>query len=158
MFLFLSLTFFGLPLSVSLLFFSFFLPSCLYCLLSFVSCFCLFLSFSFFIAFVSWKENIKIFNCNYFLKYFLFLLVSLSVLLALSSSVSLKSTKKTKKNNCNKTVFLWTCVLQNVKSYRFCFCLCQILVEVQKHLGISANFKSKKNTKTSFWGVIIWAK
>ena len=48
--------FFTSSFSVSLLFFSFLLPSCL-CLLSFGPFFCLFLSFSFFFAFVSWEEH-----------------------------------------------------------------------------------------------------
>ena len=61
-FLFLSpLAFFGLPLflflflCLSLFFFSFFLPSCL------------FLSFSFFFALFHERNNIKIFNCKFFL-------------------------------------------------------------------------------------------
>ena len=83
MFLFLSpLTFFGLPLflflflclSVVLFFFSSFL--------SFFFAFFLFLVFVSFFPFLSSlllfheKKNIKISNCNFFLKYFLFLLVS----------------------------------------------------------------------------------
>ena len=37
--------------------------------------------------------------------------------------------------SCNKTGFLWTCVLENVKSYRFILpFFCQILVDVQKTL------------------------
>ena len=149
MFLFLSpLTFFGLPLFLFLFLclsvVLFFLPS----VLSFVFAFFLFLVFVSFFPYLSSlllfheKKNIKIFNCNFFLKYFLFLLVSclaflfqipfsyLCFFLILSyvfcsTSMFLVSKRtnwkaqKSKKNNCNKTFFLWTCVLQNVRSYRF---------------------------------------
>ena len=83
MFLFLSpLTFFGLPLFLFLFLclsvVLFFFPS----FLSFFFAFFLFLVFVSFFPFLSSlllfheKKNIKIFNCNFFLKYFLFLLVS----------------------------------------------------------------------------------
>ena len=92
------------------------------------------------------KKNIKIFNCNFFPEIF-----SLSFGFLSCFSVSnpfflsllfpdfklcflfninvfsfkknkLKSTKKTKKNQMQQNdFFLWTCVLQNVKSYRLFF-------------------------------------
>ena len=148
-FLFLSpFAFFGLPLfqflclSVVL----FFLPSFLsFFLLSF--CF-LFLSLSFlffFFAFVSWKEQHQNIQLQlFFLKYFLFFwfpvlfsvwslfflsllfpdfklcFCSTSMFLVSNNQIE-KHTCLVKKGGCNKTFFLWACVLQNVKSYRF-FC------------------------------------
>ena len=176
MFLFLSpLTFFGLPLFLFLFLclsvVLFFFPS----FLSFFFAFFLFLvivsffPFSFFIAFVSWKEKHQNIQLQFFLKYFLFLLVSCLAFLfqipfsylcfflilsyvfcstsmfLVSKRTNWKAQKKQKKKTiATKRFFLWTCVLQNVKSYLF-FCLffCQILVDVQKNtikIGISANF------------------
>ena len=165
MFLFLSpLTFFGLPLFLFLFLclsvVLFFFPS----FLSFFFAFFLFLVFVSFFTFLSSlllfheKKNIKRFNCNFFLKYFLFLLVSclaflfqipfsylcffliLSYVFCSTSMflVSKRTNWKAQKNKKNQLqqngVFLWTCVLQNVKSYRFFLPLfCQILV-VQKTL------------------------
>ena len=148
MFLFLSpLTFFGLPLFLFLFLclsvVLFFFPS----FLSFFFAFLLFLVFVSFFPFLSSlllfheKKNIKIFNCKFFLKYFLSLLVScLAFLFQIpfsylcnflilsyvfcSTSMFLVS-KRTNWKAQKKTIatkrffFLWTCVLQNVKSYRF---------------------------------------
>ena len=85
--LFLASPFFYFPfsvsLSLSLLFLSFFLPSCLSFLLSFGSCFVIFLSFSFFFAFVSWKEQHQIIQLQFFLhQSFLFFVVSCLVFLS----------------------------------------------------------------------------
>ena len=133
-------------LCLSLFFFSFFLPSCLSFLLSFGS---LFLSLSFFLfhsslIFFHQRNNIKIFNCKFFFIN-IFFGGGFSVLVFLSSSFFLslffcwfkvmfiqhhcfwfqkKPSWKTpifgQKGGCNKTVFfLWPCVFQNVKSYRF---------------------------------------
>ena len=146
------LAFSGLPLfsfsfSVSLLFFSFFLPSCLSWLLSFASWF-LSLSFLFFLlcfcfmkrttskysSFPSSIVSLVLVSC------LVFSLKSLFSYLCFFSDLknqSWKKKKKTqmfgKKGGCNKTFFVWTCVLQNVKSYRF-FCpfFWPILVDVQK--------------------------
>ena len=150
-FLFLSpLACFGLPLFVflfvclSLFFFSFFLPSCLSFLLSFGSLF-LSLSFFFFLLcfFFHERNNIKIFNCKFFLhQYFLFF-GFLSFFLSSSFFLSLlfpdfelcflfnikvlgfktdnlkKQTFLVKREVATKRFFLPTCVLQNVKSYRY---------------------------------------
>ena len=168
MFLFLSpLTFFGLPLflslsfSVSLFLLSFFLPSCLSSLLYFCFLFLSLFHFSFFFAFVSWKEKHEHFQLQFlfFLKYFFFLLVSclaflfqipfsylcffliLSYVFCSTSMflVSKRTNWKAQKNKqkqiaTKRFFFLWTCVLQNVKSYRFLPLCCQILVHVQKTL------------------------
>ena len=163
MFLFLSpLTFFGLPLfcfsfSVSLFFLSFFLPSCL----SF--CFLLipfFFVFSVFFAFVSWKEQHETFQLQFIFSWNIFSFFWFLVLLFLSnpfllsllflilsyvfSNINVFGFKKEQswktpfngqKGSCNKTGFLWTCVLENVKSYRFFLPIfCQILVDVPKTL------------------------
>ena len=130
-FLFLCLTFVLVPFSSFLSFF----------LLSFGSCFCLFLSFSFFFA----LNNIKIFNCNFFFINFFSLLLVFCLLFLfqipfsylcyflilsyvfVSTSMFLVQNKQLKKNinfwskrGLQQNVFvLWTCVLQNVKSYRF---------------------------------------
>ena len=151
----------SLSLSLCCSFLFSFLLVFLFCFL-FVSCFCLFLSFSFFIAFVSWKEkhqNIQlqffpeIFSLSFWFPVLLFCFKSLFLIFVfflilsyvfcstsmflVSKRTNWKAQKQQKKTNCNKTgFFLWTCVLQNVKSYRFFFCpfFCQILVDVQKTL------------------------
>ena len=195
MFLFLSpLTFFGLPLflfpflclSVASFLFTFLLVFLFSCL--FVSCFCLFLSLSFFIAFVSWKEKHENIQLQFvFLNYFLFLLVSclaflfqipfsyLCFFLILSYGFSSTSmflvskrtnweAQKTKKNKLQQNgVYLWTCVLQNVKSYRFFFCpfFANFWLMFKKHYKnryFSKFLKAKNWKKNAFWGVIIWAK
>ena len=161
-----SWAFFGLPLvkflflCLSLLFFSFFLPSCLSFLLSFGS---FFFSLSFFFCLLCFcfmkSSNIKIFNCKVFssilclflvfclvfsLKSFFLIFVFLLIfsyvfcstsMFLVSKNTSWKTPIFGQKGGCNKTFFLITCVLQNVKSYRF-FCpfLGQILVDVQKTL------------------------
>ena len=112
-----------------------------------LSCSCPFFFFAFFwfLAFVSFfpflsslllfheRNSIKILNCKVLLhQYFLFFWLpvllffkSLSLIFAFLSmfSVSKNPSWNTpifgQKGCCNKTVFLWTCVLQNVKSYRF---------------------------------------
>ena len=75
---------------------------------------------------------------------------------------------KKKKHKCwvkrgvaTKRYFLWACVLQNVKSYRFLGpCFWQSLVDVQKHykIGISAHFWKQKKQKIPFFNVINWSK
>ena len=175
----------SLSLSLSCSILSFFLLVFLFCFL-FVPYFSLFLSLSFFFAFVSWKEqhqSIKL--LLFFLKYFLFFGVSCLGVSVQSLFLSLffpdfklcflfninvfgfkKQSWKTpifgQKGGCNKTVFLWTCVLQNVKSDRlFCPIFCPILVDVQKHYKnryFSTFLKAKQAKKLPFWGVIIWAK
>ena len=147
-----SLSFFGPPsssvsLSLSLSFLLFFLSSFLSFLFAFflVPCFCLFLSFSFFFACVSWKDqhkNIKLqvlsssifslflVSCLFFQVPFSYLCYSLILSYVFCSTswffISKQTTLKKKflgqKGGCNKTGFLSTCVLQNVKSYRF-FCV-----------------------------------
>ena len=148
---------FSISLSLSLSF------SCLsFFLLVFLFAFFLFLVFvsfhiSFFFAFVSWKEQHENFQLQFvFLKYFIFLLVSclafsfqsffflcffliLSYVFCSTSMflVSKKQSWKTpsfgQKGVATKRVFLWTCVLENVKSYHFSP-FCKILVDVQKTL------------------------
>ena len=61
----------SLSLSLALVFF-FFLLVFLFCFLL-VPCFCLLLCFCVFFAFVSWKNNIRRFNCNYFHQSFIFI-------------------------------------------------------------------------------------
>ena len=153
-FLFLSpLALLGLPLflflflCLSFFFFSFFLPSCLCFCFLLVPCFCsFFVSFSFFFAFLSWKEqhqNIKL-QVFFFLKSFLFFsflpfFLSSSFFLSLlfpdfklcflfNIKVFGFKTKNLEKNIFwskgglqQNGFFLSTCVLQNVKSYRFFF-------------------------------------
>ena len=139
-----QLFFLCLSLSLSLvLFFLFFLLVSLFCFLL-ISCFSLFLSLSFFFAFVHEKNNIKILNCNFlFHQSFLFfwfpVLFFLSNLFFLSlrfspdfklcflfsmnvfgcKQTTLKTQMFGQEGGCNKTFFFSTCVLQNVKSYRF---------------------------------------
>ena len=133
----------SLSLSLSLLFLSFFLP-CLSFLLSFGSCFSLFLSFYFFFPFVSWKEqhqNIQLQFCLHqtFLFFWFPVLFFLSSPFFLSllfpdfklcflfniNVFGFKTNNLTKqffwsKGGLQQNVFsLWICVLQNVKSYRF---------------------------------------
>ena len=197
MFLFLSpLTFFGLPLFLFLFLclsvVLFFFPS----FLSFFFAFFLFLVFVSFFPFLSSlllfheKKNIKIFNCNFFLKYFLFLLVSCLAFLfqipfsylcfflilsyvfcstsmfLVSKRTNWKAQKNKKKPIATKRGFLWTCVLQNVKSYRFFFAsfFAKFWLMFKKHYKnryFSEFLKAKKTKKTkknAFWGVVIWAK
>ena len=57
--------------------------------------------------------------------------------------------------------FLRTCVLQNVKSHRFCLAdFLSNLFDVQKHckIGISAHMQKQKEENISNLGVIIWSK
>ena len=168
-------TFFGLPLflflflclSLSLVFLSSFLS---FFLLSFCFLFLSLVHFSFFFAFVSWKEQDEHFqlqflffsemfslsfgflSCFFFLIPFSYLCFLPDFKLCFLFNINVFSFKKKQnwkahifgqKGGCNKTVFLWTCVLQNVKSYRF-FCpfFAQILVGRQKHykIGVSAKF------------------
>ena len=162
-----------LCLSLVLFFRSAFL-SFLFCFLL-VPSFSLFLSFSVFFAFVSWKlttskdSNAKCFSsilCLFFgfLSCFLFQIpfsylcffpgsqlcfCSTSKLLV-SKNTSWKTPIFGQKASCNKTgYFLITCVLQNVKSYRFFCCLLfgQIWLMFKKHhkIGISAHFQKQKN-------------
>ena len=162
--------FFCFSFSVSLLFFSFFLPSCLSFLLSF--CF-LFLSLSFlfflhcfcFMKRKTSKYSIAIFFLEIFSLSFGFLScfsVSNPFFLSLLfpdfklcflfninvfsfKKNKLKSTKKQKKTNCNKTGFFYEpvfCKMSKVIVF-FLPLFCQILVDVQKNtmkIGISANF------------------
>ena len=138
---------FSLSLSLSLCFALVFLSSFLSFFFGFLflSCFCLFFFCSFFCAFVSWKEQhenikleflffIKMFSFLGFLSCFLFE-ISFPYLcfswfwviffvqhhcFLVSKKPKLKNTFFQKKGGCNITgFFLWTCVLQNVKSYRF---------------------------------------
>ena len=134
----------SLSLSLSSSFLSFFLPVFLFCFLL-LPCFCLFLSFSFFFAFVSWKEqhqNIQLqsFSSSYFLflgisclafslkSLFLIFVFSPDFKLCFCSTSMYLVSKKAqvrkhqflvKRGVATKRFFLWTCVLQNVKSYRF---------------------------------------
>ena len=141
------LAFFGLPFfnfSVTLLFFSFFLPSCLYFCFLLVPCVCLFLSFSFFFACVSWKEwhqNIQwqkcsssIFSLFWFPVLFLFQLpfsyvcyflilgyvfCSTSMFLV-SKNPSWKSIIFAEQGGCNKTVFYQPVFCKMLKVIVFC--------------------------------------
>ena len=134
-------------LCLSVLLLSFFLPSCLSFLAFFF--FLVFVSFScsIFCAFVSWKEQhenikleflffIKMFSFGGFLSCFLFeisfpylcffpdfeLCFLFNIIVFGFKKPKLKNTFFQKKGGCNITgFFLWTCVLQNVKSYRFFF-------------------------------------
>ena len=58
----------------------------------------------------------------------------LNINVLVSKKHKLKNTNFGKKGSCNKTAFLITCVLKNVKSYRFFPFFGQILVDVQKTL------------------------
>ena len=168
---------FSLFLSLSLSF-SFFLPSFLsfffafFCFLAFVSFFLLVSSLLLFHE----KNNIKIFNYKVlFINPFSFLLVSSLLFLSNPLSLSLfffpdfkfcfcstsvfffkkckfKKHQFFKKNRgCNITVFLWTCVLQNVKSYRFLgghfFAFFGCFSKNTIKIGISAHFSKQQNTK-----------
>ena len=146
---------FRLPLclSLSLLFVSFFLPSCL-SLLSFCSFFVSFYLFLSSLALLHEQNNTKLLNVKcFFHQSFLFVwflvLCSLANAFFLSllfpdfdlcflSNINVfafKEGKKTpiiEKRGLQQNIFLWTCVLQNVKSYRFFGAIfCQILVDVQ---------------------------
>ena len=172
-------------LCLSVLLLSFFLPSCLsflafFFFLVFVSFFC-----SFFCAFVSWKEqheNIKL-EFLLFIKMFTFLGFLSCFLFEISFPLSLffpdfelcflfniivfgfkKPSWKTpilgQKGGCNITVFLWTCVLQNVKSYRFLgfFGNFWLFFKNTIKTGILAHFSKQKIKKMAFLEVIIWSK
>ena len=122
----------SLSLSLSLLLLSFFLPSCLSFLLSFCFVFLSIFHFSFFFAFVFWKEQHENFKLHYclvfpfkslFLIFVCFLILSYVVCSTWMFLVSKQTTfKKThfwgEKGGCNNFFFVWTCVLQNVKSHR----------------------------------------
>ena len=159
------LTFFGLPLflflflclSLSLVFLSSFLS---FFLLSFCFLFLSLFHFSFFFAFVSWKEQHENFQLQFIFSWNIFSFFWFPVLLFLSNPFSYLCFflilsyvfvqhqcfwfQKTKLKNTNfwskgelqqNGFFLWTCVLENVKSYRFFLPIfCQILVDVQKTL------------------------
>ena len=155
---------FSFSLSVSLLFFSFFLASFLLSFFSFllIPCFSLFLSFSFFFAFVSWQEQhqniqlqlvfhqyflfifgflsffFRIPSYSYLLFFFFFLILSYDFCSTSMFLVSKNQVEKHQflvKRGVATKRFLWTCVLQNVKSYRFCLGhFWQILVALQKTL------------------------
>ena len=166
MFLFLSpLTFFGLPLFLFLFLclsvVLFFFPS----FLSFFFAFFLFLVFVSFFPFLSSlllfheKKNIKIFNCNFFLKDFLFLLVSCLAFLfqipfsylcfflilsyvfcstsmfLVSKRTNWKAQKNKKKQLQQNGVFYEPVFCKKSKVIVFFLPLfCQILVDVQKTL------------------------
>ena len=153
--------FFCFSFSVSLLFFSFFLPSCLYFLLSFCFLF-LSLSFLFFLhcfCFMKRKhQNIQlqffpeIFSLSFgFLSCFsvsnpfflsllfpdfkLCFLFNINVFLVSKEQIE-KHKKKQKKNNCNKTGFFYEpvfCKMSKAIVFFFASFFCQILVDVQKH-------------------------
>ena len=180
---------FSVSLSLSLCFLlSFLLPSCLSFCFLFVSCFCLFFIFLSSLLLFHEKNNMNIFNCNFFFSWNSFSFFWFPVLLFLSNpfflsllfpdfklcfSTSMFLVKKNKvekhqflvkRGVATKRAFLWACVLENVKSYRF-FCpfFCQILVDVQKqkhykNTYFSTFLKAKNWKKNAFWGVIIWAK
>ena len=178
------LTFFGLPLflflflclSLSLVFLSSFLS---FFLLSF--CF-LFLSLFMFLSSLLLfheKNNMNIFNRNLFFSWNVFSFFWCPVLLFLSNpfflsllfpdfklcflfNINVFGFKKQswetplfgQKGSCNKTGFLWTCVLENVKSYRFFwpiflpnFGWCS---KNTIKIGISAHFKKQNVEKMHF--------
>ena len=179
---FLPLPFFGLPLfqffflCLSLLLVPFSFPSCLFFCFLLLPCFCLFLSFSFFSAFVSWKEQhqkdwcTKFFFINLFfflVSCLLFSLKSLFLLFVLfadlklcfcSTSLFLVS-KKTKLKNTN----VWSKgeLEQNGFFMNLCFAKCKKLSFFGGHfwadfggcakntikIGISALFEKAKNGK-----------
>ena len=144
---FFGLPLFCFSFSVSLFLLSFFLPSCLSSLafFLFISCFCLFFHCSFFFAFVSWIEQHEKINCNFLVFNECVLFIWFPVLfslwnlfflsfflpdfeLCLLFNIIVFGFKKPKFKNTNfwskgglqhNGVFLSTCVLQNVKSYRF---------------------------------------
>ena len=176
-----SSAFFGLPLvqvlflclSLVLFFLSSFL-SFFFCFLL-VPSFSLFLSFSVFFGFVSWKaNNIKRFNCKVFFHqscvffwfpvlfslsnpFFLSLFFSwYSVMFFCSTSmflVSKNTSWKTpnfgQKGSCNKTVFYNLCFAKCEKLSFFWPLFGKFLVDVKKHyrIGMSAHFQSKKRKK-----------
>ena len=153
------LLFLFLCLSLSLVFLSSFLS---FFLLSFCFLFLSLFHFSFFFAFVSWKEQHEHFQLQFLFSwnsfsffwfpvllflsdpFFLSLLFFLILSYVFCSTSMLLVSKKTKLRNTNflskgelqqNGFFLWTCVLENVKSYRlFLPIFCQILVDVQKTL------------------------
>ena len=149
----------------------------------FLSCFCLFFHCSFFFAFVSSIEQhediklqfllfINMFSFFGFLSCFLFE-ISLSCLCFIFLILSYvflfniivfgfkkPKLKKTpifgQKGGCNITVFFWTCVLQNVKSYRFFgggFFLANFWFFFQKHFKIRhcSTFVKARNYKKSIF-------
>ena len=165
----------SLPLSCYVL--SFFLLVFLFCFLL-VPCFCLFLSYFFLLCFCFMKGTTSKYSITKFFFINPFSFLGFSVLFSLSNPFFLifafflilsyvfcstsmflvSKTNKSKKTTlsfgqeggCNKTFFLWTCVLQNVKSYRFCLALFwqTFLVDVQKHYKIGTfQHIFKKQTK-----------
>ena len=148
--------FFTFSFSVSLFFFSYFLPSCLSFLLSFCFLFLSFFSFFFLVCFCFMKtqhQNIKLQSfsssilshfCWFPLFFFLANSLSLSLLFFLILSFVFCSTSvfgfkecKFKKHIFQKkgvqhNVFLSTCVLQNVKSYRFFLGIFAIFLDFQQ--------------------------
>ena len=170
---------FNFSFSVSLLCFAFFIPSCL----SFFDLFwfLLFL-FSFFIVLSSLRlfhenNNIeysiaKLFSsilclfgvfCLVFSLKSLFLLFFADLQLCFCSTSKfwgkkhkLKNTNFWSKGGLQQNDFFMTCVLQNVKSYRFCPFFGQILVDVQKHYtkGYQHIFKSKTKKNYHFEGLL----
>ena len=193
-FLFLSpLALLGLPLflflflCLSCFFFSFFLPSCLCCCFLLVPCFCpFFVSFSFFFAFLSWKEqheNIKLqvfcLKSFLFLSYLPFFLSSsffLSLLFPDFKLCFLFNIKvfgfKTKNLKKNKNVwskgglqqngffFINLCFGKCQKLSFFWPCFWQFLVDAQKHYKnryFNTFLKPKNWKKGPFLMVNNWA-
>ena len=134
---FLASPFFTFSFSVSLFFFSFFLPSCLSFLLPFCFLFLSLFSFSFFFAFVSWKEqhqNIQLesfsssirshfcwFPLLLFSYKFLFLIFAFFLILSFvfcSTSVFGFKERKFKKHICSKNMG----VQHNGFFINLCFC------------------------------------
>ena len=176
---------FSLSLSLSLCFALVFLSSFLSFFFGFLclSCFCLFFC-SIFCAFVSWKEQhenikleflffIKMFSFWGFLSCFLFeisfpylcfffpdfeLCFLFNIIVFGFKKPKLKNTFFQKKGGCNKTgFFLWTCVLQNVKSYRFFFGIFFAFFGLffkkhYKNRHFSTFFKAKNYKKNGIFG------
>ena len=156
-----------LCLSLSLVFLSFFLS---FFLLSFCFLFLSLFHFSFFFAFVSWKEQHEHFQLQSLFFWNIFSFFWFPVLFSVWNPFFLsllfpdfklcflfninvfsfkknkieKHKKKQKKQIATKRFFLWTCVLQNVKSYRFFLPLfCPNFGWCSKNtikIGISATF------------------
>ena len=183
----------SISFSVSLLFFPFFLPSCLSCFAFFW--FLLFLSFFFCLLCFCFMKTNNIFQLQSFFSSILCLfLVSCLVfsfrslflifvfpgiqlcflfnikVFGFKKNTSWKTPILGQKGSCNKTGFLITCVLQNVKSYRFFFApfLAKSWLMFKKHFKntyFSTFSKAKKEKMTILKGyylgqvkVIIWAK
>ena len=164
----------------------FVLPVFLFCFLL-LPCFCLFLSFSFFSAFVSWKEQhqkdwcTKVFFINLFfffgfLSSFLFEIPFSSLcffadlklcfcstsLFLVSKKPKLKNTNFWSKGELQQNGFLWPCVLQSLKSYRFLgghfltnfgWCSKNTIKKVFQHF-----LKKQKMEKMTIFKVNNWAK